>query len=70
MLFRSNTVALAHRHGLIPIGECAFVVAVSAGHRQAAFEACSEIVDEVKRQIPIWKHQTFLDGTDEWVNFA
>lgn len=65
-----NAVALAHRHGPIPIGQTAFVVAVSASHRETAFAACSEIVDEVKRQIPIWKEQTFQDGTTEWVNFA
>ncbi len=63
-------VALAHRHGLIPIGESAFIVAVSAKHRAGAFAACSEIVDVVKARIPIWKHQIFSDGTDEWVNFA
>lgn len=65
-----NQVALAHRHGEIPIGQCAFVVAVAASHREAAFAACGELVDEAKRQIPIWKHQIFVDGTDEWVNFA
>lgn len=64
------SVATAHRYGLIPIGEAAFVVAVSAKHRQAAFECCSKLVDEIKTQIPIWKHQVFKDGTDEWVNSA
>ena len=63
-------VAVAHRYGEIPIGESAFIVAVSAVHRLAAFEACSELVDEVKAQIPIWKFQVFADGTDEWVNSA
>jgi molybdopterin synthase catalytic subunit len=63
-------VALAHRHGPILIGECAFVVAVSAKHRAESFSACSYLVDEVKNQIPIWKHQVFEDGTDEWVNYA
>lgn len=63
-------VALGHRYGPIAIGECAFVVAVSAAHRHQAFVACQEIVDEVKAKIPIWKHQVFVDGTDEWVNFA
>lgn len=63
-------VAVAHRYGDIPIGEAAFIVAVSAVHRVAAFEACSELVDEVKAQIPIWKYQVFADGTDEWVNSA
>ena len=63
-------VAVAHRHGPIAIGESALVAAVSAKHRKAAFDACSELVDEVKAQIPIWKHQVFTDGTDEWVNCA
>ena len=64
------SVAVAHRHGPIPIGESALVAAVAAKHRKAAFEACAELVDEVKAKIPIWKHQVFADGTDEWVNCA
>lgn len=63
-------VAVAHRYGDIAIGETAFAVAVSAAHRQAAFDACSAIVNAVKDQLPIWKHQKFTDGTDEWVNCA
>ena len=63
-------VAVAHRFGDIAIGETAFAVAVSAAHRQAAFDACSAIVDEVKAKLPIWKHQKFTDGTDECVNCA
>jgi molybdopterin synthase catalytic subunit len=63
-------LAVAHRHGPIAIGESALVACVSAKHRGAAFAACSELVDEVKNQIPIWKHQVFADGTDEWVNCA
>lgn len=64
------SVAVAHRHGPIPIGESALVAAVAAKHRKAAFDACADLVDEVKEQIPIWKHQVFADGTDEWVNCA
>ena len=64
------SVAVAHRHGPISIGESALIAAVAAKHRQAAFAACTELVDEVKAQIPIWKHQVFTDGTDEWVNCA
>lgn len=63
-------VAVAHRHGPIPIGESALVAAVSARHRQQAFEACVALVELTKQRIPIWKHQTFDDGTDEWVNCA
>lgn len=63
-------IAAAHRFGDIPIGEAALVVAVAAAHRAAAFAACAELVDEIKAKIPIWKHQVFTDGTDEWVNCA
>ena len=68
--FEIEKVAVAHRYGDIAIGETAFAVAVSAAHRQAAFDACSAIVDVVKAKLPIWKHQKFTDGTDEWVNCA
>lgn len=68
--FEIEKVAIAHRYGDIAIGETAFAVAVSAAHRQAAFDACAAIVDEVKAKLPIWKHQKFTDGSDEWVNCA
>ena len=63
-------VAVAHRYGAIPIGESAFVVAVSAAHRAPAFECCEELVERVKAELPIWKFQEFTDGTTEWVNSA
>lgn len=63
-------ISVAHRYGEILIGESAFIVAVSAPHRAEAFAACTELVDEVKARIPIWKHQVFTDGSDEWVNCA
>jgi molybdenum cofactor synthesis domain-containing protein len=61
-------VAVTHRIGELRIGDIALACAVSAAHRGQAFEACADLVDEVKRRLPIWKHQTFSDGTDEWVN--
>lgn len=65
-----TSVAVGHRHGEIPIGESALVVAVAAPHREEAFRACADLVDEIKARIPIWKHQSFTDGTEEWVNSA
>lgn len=61
-------IAVSHRIGQLQIGDVALACAVSGEHRAEAFAACSDLVDEVKRQLPIWKHQTFADGTDEWVN--
>ncbi len=68
--FQVHKVAIAHRFGEIPIGQTAFAVAVSAHHRGSAFDACSALVNEVKEQLPIWKHQVFKDGSDSWVNTA
>lgn len=61
-------IAVSHRIGPLQIGDVALACAVSGEHRAEAFAACSDLVDEVKRQLPIWKHQIFTDGTDEWVN--
>jgi molybdopterin synthase catalytic subunit len=57
----------AHRVGMLEIGDPALVCAVSASHRGQAFEVCSELVDRIKAQVPIWKEQFFSDGTVEWV---
>jgi molybdopterin synthase catalytic subunit len=57
----------AHRIGMLEIGEPALVCAVSAAHRGQAFTVCSELVDRIKEQVPIWKEQFFTDGSVEWV---
>ncbi|MCZ2264673.1 molybdenum cofactor biosynthesis protein MoaE [Isoptericola sp. QY 916] len=60
-------VAVVHRTGDLTIGDVAVVAAVAAGHRQAAFTAASDLVEELKAEVPIWKEQGFDDGTSEWV---
>jgi molybdopterin synthase catalytic subunit len=60
-------LAAVHRVGHLQIGDTAVVVAVSAVHRAEALEVCRELIDTVKATVPIWKHQIFQDGTDEWV---
>jgi molybdopterin synthase catalytic subunit len=57
----------AHRVGMLEIGDPALVCAVSAAHRGQAFAVCSEPVDRIKEQVPVWKEQFFADGTVEWV---
>ncbi|MEL7977104.1 molybdenum cofactor biosynthesis protein MoaE [Isoptericola sp. F-RaC21] len=59
--------AVVHRTGDLTIGDVAVVAAVAAGHRQAAFTAASDLVEELKAEVPIWKEQGFSDGTSEWV---
>ena len=63
-----RAIAVSHRVGVLDIGEVALACAVAADHRREAFETCAELVEEVKRLLPVWKHQRFADGTDEWVN--
>lgn len=63
-------VAVSHRIGMLAIGDVALAAAVSAAHRGEAFAACTDLVDEVKHRIPVWKRQVFADGTDEWVGSA
>jgi len=65
-----RAVAASHRVGPLEIGDAALVAAVSADHRAAAFQTCARLVDAVKERLPVWKHQFFADGTDEWVNWA
>lgn len=65
-----RAIGASHRIGRLEIGEAALVAAVAADHRAAAFGTCARLVDTVKERLPVWKHQFFADGTDEWVNSA
>jgi molybdopterin synthase catalytic subunit len=59
-------VAVVHRIGRVEVGEPSVAVAVSAGHRPAAFSACRYVIDELKVRLPIWKRVVFADGATEW----
>lgn len=56
-----------HRTGHLDIGDIAVIVATASGHRGEAFAASRDLIDTLKAEVPIWKHQVFTDGTDEWV---
>jgi molybdopterin synthase catalytic subunit len=60
-------LAAVHRVGDLVIGDLAVCVAVSAVHRGEAFTASRLLIDRLKHEVPIWKHQHFSDGTSEWV---
>lgn len=62
-----RALAAVHRVGDLAVGDLAVVVAVSCPHRAEAFEACRKLIDDLKHEVPIWKHQKFSDGTEEWV---
>ncbi len=65
-----DVVALAavHRVGDLAVGDLAVVVAASAAHRAQAFEAGRRLIDEIKTEVPVWKHQTYTDGDAVWVH--
>jgi molybdopterin synthase catalytic subunit len=60
-------LAAVHRVGDLAVGDLAVVVGVSCPHRGDAFTACRMLIDELKSRVPIWKHQLFEDGGEEWV---
>lgn len=59
-------VLVHHRTGTLEVGEVPVIIAVSAAHRDAAFEACRYIIDTLKQTVPIWKKEFFEDG-EVWV---
>jgi molybdopterin synthase catalytic subunit len=65
-----RALAAVHRVGDLVVGDLAVVVGVGCPHRAEAFAACQRLIDELKLTVPIWKHQLFADGTDEWVGSA
>ena len=65
--FPAVALAAVHRVGDLAIGDLAVVVAAACAHRGDAFDAARTLIDELKATIPIWKHQVFSDGTEEWV---
>jgi molybdopterin synthase catalytic subunit len=59
-------ILIQHRTGVLQIGEIPVIIAVSGGHRDAAFDACRYLIDALKQTVPIWKKEIFEDG-EVWV---
>ncbi len=59
-------VAMVHRLGVVPVGEASVAIAVSAGHRAEAFEACHWLIDRLKEIVPIWKKEHYRGG-EVWI---
>ncbi len=62
-------VAIVHRVGTLAVGDLAVVIAASAPHRAAAFEACRAAIDRLKESVPIWKKEIAEDG-EEWIGLG
>lgn len=65
--FPSVRIWAEHRIGSLVVGDSALEAAVASAHRKEAFAACDALVDRIKLRVPIWKRQTYTDGTHSWV---
>ncbi len=61
------TIAVSHRIGLLGVGEAAIIAAVAAPHRAEAFDACRDLVEKVKSELPVWKREILASGAHVWV---
>lgn len=59
-------VAVSHRIGRLVVGDAAVVIACSASHRGEAFAACRQVIEDIKRELPVWKRQVAEDGSTAW----
>ncbi|MBB5081073.1 molybdenum cofactor biosynthesis protein MoaE [Nonomuraea endophytica] len=65
--FPVTALAAVHRVGDLELGDIAVIVAAACPHRGEAFAASRRLIDDLKAEVPIWKHQLFDDGSAEWV---
>jgi molybdopterin synthase catalytic subunit len=61
-------LVIVHRVGRLELGEVSVALAVSCPHRGQAFDACRWLIDTLKEEVPIWKKESWADGTEEWVH--
>jgi molybdopterin synthase catalytic subunit len=66
--FPGVAIALEHRVGTLAIGDVSVAIACAHPHRAAALDANRYVIEELKRRVPIWKREHYLDGTSEWVD--
>jgi molybdopterin synthase catalytic subunit len=65
--FEAIALAAVHRTGHLRVGDTAVIIAASAPHRGQAYDASRALIDRLKATVPVWKHQVFADGREEWV---
>lgn len=60
-------IVAVHRVGKLAVGDTCVMIAAAHPHRAPAFDACRYVIEEIKKRVPIWKHEHFADGSAEWV---
>jgi molybdopterin synthase catalytic subunit len=63
----TDRVAVVHRVGELAIGDVSVAIAVSSPHRAEAYDASRHVIEEIKKRLPIWKHEHYTDGRSKWV---
>lgn len=63
----TDRVAVVHRVGELEIGDISVAIAVSSPHRAESFDASRYVIEEIKKRLPVWKKEHYLDGSEEWV---
>jgi molybdopterin synthase catalytic subunit len=66
--FRGVAIAVEHRVGTLQVGDVSVAIACAHAHRAQALDANRYVIEELKRRVPIWKREHYLDGTSEWVD--
>jgi molybdopterin synthase catalytic subunit len=66
--FATDDVVVEHRLGSLDIGEVSVAIAAAHPHRAHAFEAARYVIEELKRRVPVWKREHYVDGTREWID--
>ena len=66
--FGGVALAIEHRIGTLELGEVSVAIAASHAHRRHALDATRFVIEEIKRRVPIWKREHYVDGTREWVD--
>ncbi len=65
--FGTGMIHVVHRIGLLQVGEASVAIAVASPHRAEAYDASRYVIEELKRRVPVWKREGYVDGDTEWV---
>lgn len=64
----TDRVAVVHRIGELGVGDVSVAIAVSSPHRAEAYEASRYIIEEIKKRLPVWKEERYVDGETRWLD--
>ncbi len=64
----TDHIAVAHRVGELRVGEASVAIAVSSPHRAEAYDASRYVIEEIKRRLPVWKEERYVEGGARWLD--